>query len=147
MKTESKTAANTASNTDSRQPAAATSGPLAGYRDTDASGAFPIAAHTLEGASVRATDQAEVGHLADLLLDLAHGRITHALLVTADGRDDRVVAIPWSALSPDTEGKGLRVAASAEQVFAAPDFDREHAPASRDPHWADAIERHFGSRA
>ncbi len=123
------------------------SGPLAGYRETDPSGALPLAVHTLEGASVRAQDGADVGHLSDLLVDLGGGRITHALIATADGRQDHLIAVPWPLMSADTEGKGLRVDAPADRVFAAPGFDRDRSPSARDHDWAQAIERHFGSRA
>ncbi|MBN3727807.1 PRC-barrel domain-containing protein [Burkholderia sp. Ac-20379] len=123
------------------------SGPLAGYRETDPSGARPLAVHTLEGASVHAADGPDIGHLSDLLVDLGGGRITHALIATADGRDDRLIAVPWALMSADTEGKGLRVDAQADRVFAAPGFDRDRSPSARDPDWARAIARHFGSRA
>ncbi|AJK45663.1 PRC-barrel domain-containing protein [Burkholderia plantarii] len=129
------------------KPAGSRSGPLAGYRETDPSGALPIAAHTLEGASVRADDDVDVGHVSDLLLDLGGGRITHVLVTSAKGQGDRLIAIPWQALAADTEGKGLRVAVSSERVFAAPDFDRNQLPSARPADWASSIERHFGSRA
>ncbi|GAB7535155.1 PRC-barrel domain-containing protein [Burkholderia sp. 3C] len=123
------------------------SGPLAGYRETDSSGALPLAVHTLEGASISAPDGTAVGHLSDLLVDLGEGRITHALIATADDRHDHLIAVPWSLMSADTEGKGLSIDAPAELVFDAPGFDRDRSPSARDSDWAQAIERHFGSRA
>ncbi|MBU9384244.1 PRC-barrel domain-containing protein [Burkholderia gladioli] len=130
-----------------KRRAAPPSGPLVRFHGQAPSGEHPIPGHRFEGVGVRATDGADVGHVSDVLLDLGHGRITHVLVTTAEGHPDRVIAIPWQALSADTEGQGLAVAATAERVLAAPPFDNQGGSAAQHEEWVAAVDRHFGKPA
>ncbi|WP_186259029.1 PRC-barrel domain-containing protein [Burkholderia gladioli] len=143
MKTDTPASTDTPKEASSGPP----SGPLVRFHGQAPSGEHPIPGHRFEGVGVRATDGADVGHVSDVLLDLGHGRITHVLVTTAEGHPDRVIAIPWQALSADTEGQGLAVAATAERVLAAPPFDKQGGCAAQHEEWVAAVDRHFGKPA
>ena len=64
-----------------------------------------MAADTLEGDKVYTTDGDDVGKIKDIMLDVRSGRVAYAVLSSGGilGIGDKLHAIPWSALTLDTE--------------------------------------------
>lgn len=66
-----------------------------------------MAASTLIGNRVVTADGDHVGRISDIMLDVRSGRIAYAMLSSGSffGLGDGVHAIPWSALTLDTDDK------------------------------------------
>ena len=64
------------------------------------------------------------------MLDVRRGRVAYAVLSSGGflGIGDKLLAIPWSALTLDTDSKCFRLAATAEQVRNSPGFDKDSWP-------------------
>ena len=64
------------------------------------------------------------------MLDVRRGRVAYAVLSSGGflGIGDKLLAIPWSALTLDTDHKCFRLAATSEQVRNSPGFDKDAWP-------------------
>ncbi|KVM10837.1 photosystem reaction center subunit H [Burkholderia ubonensis] len=106
-----------------------------------------MTASTLEGDKVLTTDGDDVGKLKEIMLDVGSGRIAYAVLSSGGllGIGDKLLAVPWNALTLDTERKCFLLSASTEQVRSATGFDKDHWPSLADLQWAGPI--HDDSRS
>ncbi|KAB0630852.1 PRC-barrel domain-containing protein [Burkholderia latens] len=106
-----------------------------------------MAADTLEGNKVYTTDGDDVGKIKDIMLDVRSGRVAYAVLSSGGllGIGDKLLAIPWSALTLDTERKCFLLSVSSERIRNAPGFDKDHWPAMADPQWAAPLHEYYGS--
>jgi sporulation protein YlmC with PRC-barrel domain len=105
-----------------------------------------MAAATLDGDRVMSSDGHDVGKLKDIMLDIRSGRIAYAVLSTGGflGIGDKLLAIPWSALTLDTDNKCFVLSLTAERVKNAPGFDKGHWPSMADATWATSIHQYYG---
>jgi hypothetical protein len=85
-----------------------------------------MAASTLDGNKVMSSDGEHVGTISDTMLDVRGGRIAYAVLSSGGslGVGDTLHAIPWSALTLDTDDRCFVLDASAERIKNAPRFDK-----------------------
>src|SRR6201988_4959348 len=69
-----------------------------------------MAADTLEGNKVVTSDGEDVGKISDIMLDVRSGRVAYAVLSEGGflGMGTTLHAIPWSALTLDTDEKCFR---------------------------------------
>src|SRR6202012_3432637 len=81
-----------------------------------------MAAATLDGNKVLSSDGDDVGKVKDIMLDVRSGRIAYAVLSSGGflGIGDKLLAIPWHALTLDTERKCFQLAMSSERIKNAP---------------------------
>jgi sporulation protein YlmC with PRC-barrel domain len=63
----------------------------------------PVVAADMLGGQVVDARGTQVGTIEDLMIDTRRGAIAYAMMSTVSGRDDALVAVPWSALSHDAE--------------------------------------------
>jgi hypothetical protein len=105
-----------------------------------------MAASSLDGNSVISTDGDDVGKIKEIMLDVSSGRIAYAVLSSGGflGIGDKLLAIPWNALTLDTDNKCFRLAAMSEQVRNAPGFDKDLWPSMADRTWATTLHQHYG---
>ncbi len=105
-----------------------------------------MAANTLEGNKVYTADGDDVGRIKHIMLDVRTGRIAYAVLSSGGllGIGDKLLAIPWSALTLDTDRKRFLLSVAAELIRHAPGFDKDHWPAMADPQWADTLHQYYG---
>jgi sporulation protein YlmC with PRC-barrel domain len=105
-----------------------------------------MAASTLDGNSVLSSDGHDVGSLKEIMLDVSSGRIAYAVLSSGGflGIGDKLLAIPWSALTLDTDNRCFRLGATAEQVRHSPGFDKDAWPSMADRVWASTVHQHYG---
>jgi hypothetical protein len=106
-----------------------------------------MAADTLEGDAVYSSDDEHLGKIDHIMLDVRGGNIAYAVLSTGGflGIGDTLYAIPWSALTLDTEGKCFILNQPAERVRSAPGFDKDHWPAMAEARWGESIHEYYGS--
>jgi sporulation protein YlmC with PRC-barrel domain len=121
---------------------------IVGKGGETASGPGPdvMAASTLDGDKILSTEGDEVGKVKDIMLDVQSGRIAYVVMSSGGflGIGDKLLAIPWSALTLDTTRKCFVLALSSERVKNAPGFDKDHWPSMADPTWASTVHEYYG---
>jgi len=63
------------------------------------------------------------------------------------GIGDKLLALPWAALTLDTTQKCFLLNVSGERVKTAPGFDKDHWPSMADIGWATTVHEYYGARA
>src|SRR6267378_3801685 len=93
-----------------------------------------MAADTLEGDDIVNTAGEKLGELEHIMIDVPSGRVAYAVLSFGGflGMGDKLFAIPWEALTLDTDNKCFILDASKEQLKKAPGFDKDHWPSMAD---------------
>lgn len=107
-----------------------------------------LSASTLKGDSVVNASNEKLGTIEELMIDLSSGRIAYAVLSFGGflGMGDKLFAIPWSALSVDTDEKRFVLNVKKETLEKAPGFDKDHWPNMADQAWGANIYRYYGSK-
>jgi sporulation protein YlmC with PRC-barrel domain len=111
----------------------------------DGPGPDVMAASTLDGNKVMSSDGEHVGKISAIMLDVRGGRIAYAVLSSGGflGMGDSLHAIPWSALTLDTDDKCFLLDASAERIRTAPSFDKDNWPSMADMQWGRSVHAHY----
>ncbi|REG48541.1 PRC-barrel domain protein [Paraburkholderia sp. BL6669N2] len=104
-----------------------------------------MTASTLDGNKVVSSDGAEIGKISDIMLDVRSGRVAYAVLSEGGflGVGSTLHAIPWSALTLDTDEKCFFVDITAEEVRNEPGFDKDHWPSMADVQWGATVHRYY----
>ncbi|MDX1688556.1 MAG: PRC-barrel domain-containing protein [Candidatus Promineifilaceae bacterium] len=89
-----------------------------------------LSASTLIGDDVRNRHGEDLGNVEEIMLDVNSGRIAYAVLSFGGflGLGDKYFAIPWAALSVDTEEHALVLDVDKETLESAPGFDKDDWP-------------------
>ncbi len=134
-------------NTQATEPGGAN---IAGNRGSSHGGPGPriMAASTIDDNKVVNRADEDLGEIKEIMLDVPAGRIAYAVLSCGGflGMGDRLFAIPWSALTLDTEGKCFVLDASKDRLKNAPGFDKDHWPSMADQTWGGDVHRYYGVR-
>jgi hypothetical protein len=111
--------------------------------------ACALSCATLAGDVVVNRDLAPLGSLRHLMIDLSSGRIAFAVLARGGvfGIGEKLLPIPWRALTLDAEGRHLVLDVPKEKLESAPGFDDEHWPAMADPAWTRQVHEYYGMPA
>jgi len=107
-----------------------------------------LSASTLKNDSVVNANNEKLGTIEELMIDLNSGRIAYAVLSFGGflGMGDKLFAIPWSALSVDTDEKRFVLNVKKETLEKAPGFDKDHWPNMADKTWGASIYEFYGSK-
>ncbi|CAN7610874.1 PRC-barrel domain-containing protein [Trinickia sp. LjRoot230] len=110
-------------------------------------GPYVMAAGTLEGDKVMCSDGKEVGKIKEIMLDVYTGRIAYAVMSVGGflGIGDKLLALPWNALTLDTDRKCFQLSVPSDTVKNAPGFDKDHWPAMADVAWASELHNYYHS--
>ncbi|WP_322030367.1 PRC-barrel domain-containing protein [Paraburkholderia sp. J76] len=105
-----------------------------------------MAASTLESDSVYSSDGDEVGKVKEIMLDVESGRIAYMVMSSGGflGIGDKLLAVPWNALTLDAARKCFVIALNSERVKNAPGFDKDSWPAMADRTWASSVYQYYG---
>lgn len=104
-----------------------------------------MAADTLEGTRVVSSDGEDVGEISHIMLDVRTARIAYAVLSEGGflGMGTTLHAMPWSALTLDTDEKCFRVDITAQQLKDEPGFDKEQWPPMADADWGTLVHQYY----
>ncbi|MEI6000575.1 PRC-barrel domain-containing protein [Paraburkholderia bengalensis] len=104
-----------------------------------------MAAATLDGNKVISSDGEHVGKISDIMLDVRSGRVAYAVLSEGGflGMGSNLHAIPWSALTLDTDQKVFRVDITAQRIKDEPGFDKDHWPSMADETWGTQMHQYY----
>lgn len=120
---------------------------IVGGPKADPSGPGPqvMAASTLEGNDVYNPAGESLGSIQEIMLDVPHGRIAYAVLSRGGilGIGDKLYAIPWSALTLDTDRKCFVLNVDKEVLKNADGFDKDNWPSMADETWARGIHQYY----
>ena len=107
-----------------------------------------MAADTLTGDEVRNDADEKLGEITDIMIDVPTGRVAYAVMSVGGvlGVGNKLLAIPWSALTLDPAAKCFRLNATRERVQETPGFDKDHWPTMADQRWAEDLHAEYGAR-
>jgi sporulation protein YlmC with PRC-barrel domain len=104
-----------------------------------------MAASTLKGTTVISSDGADVGKISAIMLDVRSGRIAYAVLSEGGflGMGTSLHAIPWNALTLDTDAECFHVSIAVQRIKDDPGFDKDHWPSMADASWGTTVHRYY----
>lgn len=117
------------------------------YKKHDHSGPGPalMGAHTLIGDKVHNLQNEALGDIKEIMLDMRSGKVAYAVLSFGGvlGIGEKLLAVPWAALTLDSEKKCFTLNVRKERFEDAPGFDSDHWPNMADLSWASGINRYY----
>ena len=115
----------------------------------DRSGPGPeiMAASDFEGEDVVNHQGETLGDIEEIMLDVRSGRIAYAVLAAGGflGIGEKYFAIPWRALTLDTDRKCFILDVDKQRLQSAPGFDKDHWPSMADQSWASQVHSYYGT--
>lgn len=107
-----------------------------------------MAADTLQGDKVINMRGEDIGEIQDIMIDVPRGRVAYAVLSFGGflGIGDKLFAIPWDALTLDTNRHCFVLDIDKDRLKHAPGFDKDHWPSMADPSWAADVHSFFNRR-
>jgi len=113
--------------------------------DTPGPGPRVMSASTLEGDEVMNRQGEKLGTIEEIMLDVSTGRIAYAVLSAGGflGMGDKLFAIPWQALTLDTDNECFILDVDKDRLQNAPGFDKDHWPAMADLRWASELHTYY----
>jgi sporulation protein YlmC with PRC-barrel domain len=104
-----------------------------------------MGADTLIGNDVYNADGEDLGDIKEIMLDVPTGEIAYAVLSFGGifGLGEKLFAVPWSALTLDTENKRFILNASKKRLENAPGFDKDAWPDFADQSWVASINNFY----
>lgn len=111
---------------------------------------FPkvLSASTLAKDKVINPHGETLGHIKDIMIDVANGRVAYAVLSFGGflGMGDKLFAIPWSALELDRENHAFVLDVDADRLEQAQGFDKDAWPDFTEEDFHTRTYRHWGQR-
>ena len=82
------------------------------------------------------------------MLDMRAGKVGYAVLSFGGflGMGEKLFAVPWSALTLDTENKRFVLNVEKDRLKNAPGFDKDKWPNMADESWAKEIHSYYGTK-
>jgi sporulation protein YlmC with PRC-barrel domain len=119
---------------------------IGGRGSSEGPGPEVMDAATLIGDPVVNANDEDLGKVEGIMLDVQSGRIAYAVLSFGGflGMGSKLFAIPWSALTLDTEEKRFILDVPKEKLENAPGFDKDHWPSMADQSWASDLHSYYG---
>lgn len=106
-----------------------------------------LSASSLMGTNVQNTKGEKLGKVEEIMIDLPGGRVLYAVLSFGGflGIGDKLFAIPWEALTIDTEEEVVIFDVEKEVLEDAPGFDKDNWPATvpKDDAWLVGIYEYY----
>lgn len=119
---------------------------------TDVSNAGRFGARVLSASSLSSDDVynpkgEKLGDIKDLMIDIENGKVCYAVLSFGGflSLGEKLFAVPWSALTVDTENKRFVMDTDEERLKNAPGFDSDNWPDMADATWGRSVHTHYGT--
>jgi len=102
---------------------------------------------SLTGNDVYNLQDEDLGDVKDFMLDMRTGKVAYAVLSFGGflGMGEKLFAVPWSALTLDTENKRFTLNVTKDRLENAPGFDKDNWPDMANPVWAEGIHTYYGT--
>ena len=107
-----------------------------------------MGANTLVGNDVYNLKNEDLGDIKEIMLDMRTGRVSYAVLSFGGflGMGEKLFAVPWNALTLDTQNKRFTLNVEKDRLESAPGFDQDSWPNMADPSWAKSIHDYYGTK-
>jgi sporulation protein YlmC with PRC-barrel domain len=105
-----------------------------------------LSATTMIGDDVRNARGEKLGELEEIMIDLDRGQVAYAVLSFGGflGFGDKLFAIPWEALTVDTQAEEIVLDIPKEKLEDAPGFDKDNWPEVTDREWVNEVHVYYG---
>ena len=121
------------------------------YKDNIKGGPGPalMGADTLIGNDVHNHKGEDLGDIKEIMLDTKSGKVCYAVLSFGGFLTigEKLFAVPWDALTLDTENKCFVLNEEKDRLKAAPGFDKDNWPDMADETWAKSIHSYYGTES
>lgn len=116
-----------------------------GSNYTNGPGPALMGANTLTGNDVYNEMEEHLGNIKEIMLDTHSGNVRYAVLSSGGflSMGEKLFAVPWSALTLDTENKRFMLNVELERFKNAPGFDKEQWPNMADTAWEEGIHSYY----
>ena len=106
-----------------------------------------LSASTLNGDDVYNPKCEKLGSIKELMLDIENGKVRYAVLSFGGflSLGEKLFAVPWSALTVDTNNKRFVMDADEERLKKAPGFDADKWPNMADSTWEKSVHAFYGT--
>lgn len=106
-----------------------------------------MGADTLVGNDVYNKSAEDLGDIKEIMLDMRSGRVSYAVLSFGGfmGMGEKLFAVPWEALTLDTENKRFTLDVERSRLESAPGFNKDQWPDMADPGWEKGIHAWYGT--
>jgi sporulation protein YlmC with PRC-barrel domain len=118
-----------------------------GSHYTNGPGPAVMGANTLIGNDVYNQKEEDLGNIKEIMLDTHTGNVCYAVLSSGGflSMGEKLFAVPWSALTLDTENKRFMLDVELDRFKNAPGFDKDQWPDMADASWAKNIHSYYGT--
>ena len=105
-----------------------------------------LSATTLIGDDVRNRQGEDLGDVTDIVLDLRNGRVAYAVLDFGGflGMGNKLFAVPWKAMTLDTENKCFVLDIDRTRLENAPGFPKDEWPSHADFSFINEVHAYYG---
>lgn len=106
-----------------------------------------MGADTLIGNDVVNMRDEDLGDIKEIMIEMATGKVSYAVLSFGSfmGVGEKLFAVPWAALTLDTQNKRFVLDVEKEHLKSAPGFDKNDWPDMADQSWARGIHSYYGT--
>ena len=104
-----------------------------------------MGAETLIGNDVCDLKGESLGDIKEIMLDMRSGKVGYAVLAFGGfmGLGEKLFAVPWTALTLDTENKRFTLNVEKDRLKQAPGFNKENWPNMADQAWETEIHSYW----
>jgi sporulation protein YlmC with PRC-barrel domain len=108
-------------------------------------GSRVLSASTLAGDDVYNPKGEKMGSIKEIMLDIESGKVCYAVLSFGGflSLGEKLFAVPWNALTVDSENKRFVMNTNEEQLKNAPGFDAENWPNMADETWGKSVHAYY----
>ncbi|MCC5855268.1 MAG: PRC-barrel domain-containing protein [Idiomarina sp.] len=119
------------------------------YKD-NLSGPGPhlMGAETLVGNDVFNHKEESLGDIKEIMLDVTNGKVSYTVLSFGSflGMGEKLFAVPWGALTLDTNKKRFVLNVEKDSLKDAPGFDKKNWPNMADKSWSKDVDTYYAAR-
>lgn len=111
-------------------------------------GSRVLSASTLDDDDIYNLKGQKLGSIKEIMLDINTGRVCYVVLSFGGflSMGEKLFAVPWSALTVDTENKRFLMDTDEERLKEAPGFDTDNWPNMADPTWEKKVHSYYGTQ-
>lgn len=108
-----------------------------------------MGAKTLTGDHVHNLQNEHLGEIKEFMLDMRTGKVAYAVMSSGGvlSIGEKLFAVPWEALTLDTENKRFTMNVTKERIENAPGFDTDDWPDMADQQWVSQLHSYYGTSA
>ena len=109
--------------------------------------ALLLSTGSLKNTKIVNLDGDDLGKLEEIMLHADSGDVAYAVVSFGGflGMGDKLFAVPWDALTVDTEEHRIVLDVDPERLENAPGFDKDAWPTSAETGWMTDLYQHYGS--